>query len=84
VAPTRAWTKEIAGKAYTVKRIDDRLFGIWRDVQELGTFRLSGDTPPALIAPVDLTLEARGVADVFIAEMGRHAACRSPDEGVSH
>jgi hypothetical protein len=84
IEPTRAWTKEIAGKAYTVKPIDERLWGIWRDVEELGTFQLSNDTPPRAIAPADLTLEARGVVDVFLAEMDRHAACRSPNEHRSH
>jgi hypothetical protein len=53
-------------------------------VEELGTFELSSDTPPRAMAPADLTLEARGVVNVFLAEMDRHAACRSPNDHVSH
>ncbi|HKY39615.1 MAG TPA: hypothetical protein VJN18_26940, partial [Polyangiaceae bacterium] len=39
-APTPAWTKTIDGAAYTVKRIQPDLFGVWRDAEELGIFQL--------------------------------------------
>ncbi len=74
--PTPAWTKELNGKAYTIKPIDARRFGIWRDVEELGIFELSLDTPSHPIVPPDVTLEARSVIDAFLADPERHAATR--------
>ena len=66
-APVPAWTKEIDGKAYTVKPVDRHTFGIWRNVEELGTFELS---PRARAEPSDLehlSIEARTVARAFAA-----------------
>jgi hypothetical protein len=67
--PLPAWTKTIAGSAYTVKRIDGDLFGIWRDVEELGTFELYGSSADELrVEHADqLSLEARTVLREFLA-----------------
>jgi hypothetical protein len=66
--PTAAWTKSIDGAAYTVEPIHDGLFGIWRDVEELGTFRLDPTDPEGFRSaePTELTLEAREVVRQFI------------------
>jgi hypothetical protein len=73
-APTPAWTKTIDGTAYTVKRIQPDLFGIWRDVEELGIFQLDPDTPDGFHSanPTDLTLEARAVVKEFIETSRNH------------
>jgi hypothetical protein len=67
--PLPAWTKTVGGEAYTVKRIGGAAFGIWRDVESLGTFELRGSGPSELRAVYagDLSLEARAVVDEFIA-----------------
>jgi hypothetical protein len=66
--PVPAWTKTIAGAAYTVKRIGGDVFGIWRDVEELGTFELRRSPANELRASYagDLSLEARAVVDEFM------------------
>jgi hypothetical protein len=67
--PAPAWTKTIEGAAYTIKRIDGDVFGIWRDgVEELGTFQLQLGAGRELRATFagDLSLEARGAVHEFI------------------
>lgn len=68
--PAPAWTKVIDGAAYTVKRIGDDRFGIWRDVEELGTFELYSDPSEALRPGYadDLSLEARAVVREFVSD----------------
>jgi hypothetical protein len=77
--PVPAWTKTIAGAAYTVKPLGGDVFGIWRDVEELGTFELrrgaAHDLRPSYAD--DLSLEARAVVDEFV------QACREPFEGAA-
>lgn len=70
--PVPAWTKTVHGEAYTVKRIGGAAFGIWRDVEKLGSFELRGSAPSELRAVYadDLSLEARAVVDEFIATYG--------------
>jgi hypothetical protein len=67
--PTPAWTKQINGAAYTVKRIADDVFGIWRETEELGTFALRRDSSDELqpVYGADLSLEARTVVPEFLA-----------------
>lgn len=66
--PVPAWTKTIQGNTYTVKRINEDEFGIWREVEELGTFRLQMGEADELRASYadDLSLEARAVVTEFI------------------
>lgn len=63
-----AWTKTVAGAAYTVKRVGADVFGIWRDVEELGAFELRRNAANELRAsyPSELSLEARAVVDEFM------------------
>jgi hypothetical protein len=67
-APVRAWTKTIHGAAYTIKQIENDTFGIWRDVEELGTFELRREGPDQLRATYveKLSLEARSVVDELV------------------
>ena len=66
--PAPAWTKTIGGGTYTIKRVQGDSFGIWRDVEELGTFELHHGGHDELRASVEhLSLEARAVVDEFIA-----------------
>jgi hypothetical protein len=66
--PVPAWTKTIAGQAYTVKRIGGDAFEIWREGEELGTFELRRAGAGELHAAHanDLSLEARTVVDEFL------------------
>jgi hypothetical protein len=66
--PAPAWTKTIQGNTYTVKRINDDELGIWREAEELGTFRLQAGGADELRASYadDLSLEARAVVNEFI------------------
>ena len=66
--PAPAWTKTMDGATYTVKRINDAEFGIWRETEELGTFQLQGEDPDEVRAAHtdDLSLEARAVVTEFI------------------
>lgn len=66
--PAPAWTKLINGAVYTVKRIDDVVFGIWRETEELGSFQLHHVGQNELRAEYgdDLSLEARAVVSEFI------------------
>lgn len=67
-APAPAWTKSINGEPYTVKRLGAAVFGIWREAEQLGTFELRGEGEALRAAySTDLSLEARGVVDQFIA-----------------
>ena len=66
--PVPAWTKTIDGATYTVKRINDVELGIWRETEELGTFRLQvGEADEVRASHTDdLPLEARAVVTEFI------------------
>jgi hypothetical protein len=66
--PAPAWTKTIQGNTYTVKRINDDELGIWRETEELGTFRLQvGQADELQVSYADdLSLEARAVVAEFI------------------
>ena len=68
-APAPAWTKTIRGNAYTIKRIQGDTFGIWRDVEALGTFEVCGGVGDELRASgvETLSIEARAVVDEFVA-----------------
>jgi hypothetical protein len=80
--PTPAWTKTIDGAAYTIEPIDDDVFGIWRDVEELGSFRLDPSAPGGVhsAAARELSLEAQAAVAAFIEtsrEFPEGAATRS-------
>jgi hypothetical protein len=66
LAPDPAWTKEIDGKAYTVKRAGQHVFSIWHRDEELGLFELLPNTAHGPAAYAALSQEARAVANAFV------------------
>ena len=78
--PVRAWTQTIDGAVYTVKPVGGDVFGIWRDVEELGTFALHRGAAGELRAGYaeDLSLEARSVVHEFI------QSCSEPSKGPAN
>ncbi len=65
--PEAAWTKELEGTAYTVKRAGaPHVYSIWRGAEELGLFELLPNTPHGPTAYASLGREARAVANAFV------------------
>jgi hypothetical protein len=66
VALAPAWTQVIDGKTYSVRRIGQSSYQVWRDGQDLGWFEFRPHTPHGPIADVHNGPEARAVANAFV------------------
>lgn len=62
-----AWTKEIDGKVYAVKRIGGNVYQVWRAGKNVGSFEFFPHTAHGPTAYARNGPEARALADAFVA-----------------